>query len=53
MCVVCHNEDFKRYDNETYETVQEHRLNYIHLNSGKIIVFCDSCLYDLREKIRK
>lgn len=57
VCVICHNGDFSRYEIDdnlnTVKTVQVHKLNYFHLNSGKVIVFCDSCLYDLKGKIGK
>jgi len=56
VCVICHNKDFTRYEIDdkanTAKIVQVHKLNQIHLNSGKVIVFCDSCLFDLRGRIR-
>lgn len=55
-CVVCDNEDFTRCelnDKAKPKILQEHRLNHIHLDSGKVIVFCNSCLQDVRSKIRK
>ena len=55
-CVVCDNKDFTRYeldDTKEPKILQEHRLNHIHLNSGKVIVFCNSCLEDVRSGIQK
>ena len=49
-CVVCNNSDFKRIECGTNKVIQKHKLNHINLGS-KTIVFCDSCLYSLKEEL--
>lgn len=50
-CVICDNPDFYRVDKETNKIVQDHKLT--HLNLGfKIIVFCNSCKYAVKEALK-
>ncbi len=55
-CVICGNKDFNRYeidyDKNTQRLVTEHKLNHINLDCGKVIVFCNACLFSLKRSLK-